>query len=172
MTDDPKEPPHLAAVPPPEPDLPDPTDEQIIETMAQFILMELPIATAFAPGFPASKLPGIAEFLANEQHMINTKILPRLLDPKEKYSHLILRFTTTPASPEEANLPRPGARVEAPRRLEGVTEPGIAAQSGLVFAFLQTPISRAMLRMNGYTYEFSFGDSDDAPSPKPLVLLK
>jgi hypothetical protein len=172
LTDDSKRPPALAAVPDlPETDLPEPTDEEVIETMTQCILLELPIAHAFVPSFPADRMHAIAMFLAKEQHMINTEILPRLLDPNGDKSHIILRFTTMPQSEAEANQSRPGVRVEAPRNLEGSTDPGEAMSSGMVFAFLQSPVSRAMLRMAGFTYEFSFGDSE-GPSNQPLVLLK
>ena len=140
----------------PEFDADPPSPDQIIETMAHSIIAQLPQAHVFAPHFPRDRLPEVAMYLANEQYKINTEILPRFADPSEPKPRFALKFATMPTSPRDAAAPRSGVVIETFRRLEGVTDPVDACRMAFVFAFLDSVVARAILRMNGYAYEFSF----------------
>jgi hypothetical protein len=136
-----------------------PTAEEIIETMAQHILTQLPTAHAFAPEFPLEQLPRVARFIAEEQFMINTKILPRMCSQREPKPKIALKFTIMPDNASEG-LPLEGVQIEAVRRLEGVHDPMDASRMAFVYAFFDSPTARAILRMNHYAYAFSFvGDT-------------
>lgn len=134
----------------------EPTAEEIIETMAQGFMSQLQPALYFAPHFPADRMPSVALFIAKEQYKINTEILPRMVDPQEPKPRIALKFTTMPASEAEADVPRDGVMVQAVRRLEGIIDPGDASTMALVYAFFDSPVARAILKMNGFAYQFSF----------------
>lgn len=173
MTDEKQPPRHLRAVEAefePEPDerprLP-PTAEQLIDIMAQSLVVQLQPALVFAPEFPADRLPAVARFIAEEQYKINTEILPRMADPDEPHPRIALKFTTMPTSSADvARHGREGVMVESVRRLEGVFDPADASTMALVYAFFDSPVARAILRMNHFSYHFSFVGVE-----RPRVLL-
>lgn len=133
-----------------------PTPEELIETMAHGLMSQLQAALFFAPKFPRERLPSVAMFIAKEQYMINTEILPRMANPDEPKPRIALKFTTMPANESEAHIPRDGVKVEGFRRLEGIHEPGDASTMALIYAFFDSPVARAILKMNGFAYQFSF----------------
>ena len=182
MTDE-KPPRHLRAVAngeldddPPEHELPaaqpgfdqmrPPTGEEIIETMTHGLMVQLQPALIFAPEFPRERLPEVARFIAEEQYKINTEVLPRMADPDEPHPRIALKFTTMPTGPSDVATPREGVVFESVRRLEGIFDPEDASRMAFIYAFFDSPVARAILRMNHYTYQFSF--VGEAP---PRVLL-
>ena len=78
-----------------------------------------------------------------------------MANPNEPKPRIALKFTTMPASDAEASVPRDGVKVEALRRLEGVIDPGAASSMALVYAFFDSPVARAILKMNGCAYQFA-----------------
>lgn len=129
---------------------------ELIEIMAESLMTQLPQALLFAPSFPVERLPEVARFIAAEQYKINTEILPRMADPTEPKPRIALKFTTMPNSQAESAMPRPGVVIESMRRLEGITDPGDACRMAFIYAFFDSPVARAILRMNQYAYDFSF----------------
>lgn len=120
------------------------------------------ILQLLAPHVPADVALQIAQGTAQEQFgPIMQEILPTLADPDAVAKHptLIVR------------VGKPGedlaAVVKSPKRLERVSDCGVAAQSAMVLALVLCPEARAILRAFGFTYAFM----QSAEAPGGQIIL-
>lgn len=180
MSDDDK--PHLSLVPKPEhksgiPCIGDPADgptdleakadAAALEMEVLALASQLPMAVAFAPHFPDEEIPRLAMFMVKEQHEINRLILPDMADVEAE--HKMLNVVIVRAAVVAPGGPKPPQAVfPAFKRIDEQDNPQLVIPPVMVLAFLLSPVARAVLRMNGWSYSFA---KSHAPKESPLVSL-
>lgn len=127
-----------------------PTDEQkqqLIETITQGIALDMWLVAAFAPHFPEERFGEIVEQLAREQYSISEDIMPSFMDPQTFKKHPILHVKVMHIeSGKEAVFPC-YKRLDDPSIKQ---DPQLAIASAMGMAFLQSPVSRFLLKAYGY----------------------
>lgn len=164
MTDNEQPPTHLSAVP--DLDSADEpqglTEEQIIAyigDIARALAQELPETMGrFAPHANPEKSAEIAVAIAREQFTLNSEVLPRMAVGGEQ--RIRVEFGLMDGSGEKGML------MDAPCQMSDAENMHDAVKTALFFALIDSPAARAILRLHGYAYHFSFG----APQA-PLVTL-
>jgi hypothetical protein len=155
-----------------EPGAPEPPSEEkvdeSIEREARALAAELPMAAAFAPLFPEDHIPRLALFMVNEQRQINAEILPDMADPNSDTQMINVVLQRTQARLVEAGVPNE-AVFPAYKRIDDQNNPQLVIPQVMVFAFLMTPVARAILRMHGWAYSFAKSKGPDAKPP--LVMM-
>lgn len=147
---------------PPDNDFPDeldtgelrePTPDEIrtmLESQANVMLSQtLGALAAFAPHLTPDQMLDLAKSTVDEQlGPISGEIMPSMLFPDAitKHPTIILRLGR---GKEDIKVD-----VKAAKRLERVSDPGAAAQAGLLLALLTSPSARAVLKAFGWQYQF------------------
>lgn len=140
-----------------------PSPEELQAMIAENILRELgPVAASFATHIPQDKLAIIAAEMAAEQMIIASQVIPAMIDPaivsKQPELHIEIKYVRSGV----------GGTFPAVKRLElANNDPGKALAQALMFAFLTSPVQRALLRMHGYAYRFL----DPKPKDEPRIKL-
>lgn len=142
-------------------------DAAVLEMEVLALASQLPMAVAFAPHFPDEEIPRLAMFMVKEQHEINRLILPNMVDPNSE--HEMLNVVVTRATVAAPGGPKPPQAVfPAFKRIDDQENPQLVIPPVMVLGFLLSPVARAVLRMNGWSYSFA---KSHAPKESPLVSL-
>jgi hypothetical protein len=115
----------------------------------QLELMALPHAPE---NFDRSKLSLLADALLSEQLMLAQTIMPDMIHNRESpdLGLQVWKAVRVVSADGETDI----ADFVAPKRLDGIKDPEEALAVSLAFAFVHTPVARAILRMHGWTYRF------------------